>query len=130
MSNQLLLVGLLELKRELAAFPTASAQHAAGILETHATRAQAAIVAAYPVITGEMREKVVVKPRRSFRSLARVAYDLISGAFYARFYEFGTVHQRARPIFFPTTSAGKRAATADVVAYVETQGIRVTGARD
>jgi hypothetical protein len=128
MPNQLRLDGFAELKKDLAAFAPTARDETRPILTAYATAAHDELVNAYPSITGELRAGVEVVPRVG-RGVSAVV-TLRSGSDHAHFYEFGTVHARPHPTFIPIQGRARRAATDDVVAYVEKQGLTVGRVRD
>jgi hypothetical protein len=128
MPNDLKLTGFDELRRDLLVFPTASRDVAAGMIAVACERTKELVQAAYPVITGALRDGVEVMARVG-RGIAAVR-TVSSTSGHAMFYEFGTRHSRPHPTFVPITQRERRATTQDIAAYVETQGITVTGAND
>lgn len=84
------------------------------------------LVEAAPVATGKispaherygsLRQNIRVGVVKSFK-VNWIGYSVNAGrAFWARFYEFGTEHQPARPFWRPTVSASKEEITATEIA--------------
>jgi len=128
MPNRIQLSGFDELRAELATLPTDARDDAAPIEESHARRAAAAVVAAYPHVTGALRAGVAVL-RAGARGIA-VRFRVVSSAPHAHLYEFGTYRTRPHAIFLPLTEHERRASVIAVAAMVEAKGLKVTGARD
>jgi hypothetical protein len=128
MPNQLRLSGFAELKKELAAFPTTSRDETRPIVTAHATKARDELVNAYPVVTGDLRAGVELIPRQG-RGVAAVV-TLRSSSDHAHFYEFGTVKAAPHATFLPISERARRESTADVVDYVEKQGLTVGRVHD
>jgi hypothetical protein len=128
MPNELKLTGFDELNAELAKFPTAMRDRSATILAGYAEQAKNAVQAAYPVVTGALRDGVQLIPRVG-RGIAAVL-TVRSGSPHAHFYEFGTVRERPHPTFIPITGRERRAATTAVVDLVVAEGLHVDGGRD
>ena len=129
MPTELKLTGFAELERDLTAFPTMARDDIGRpILSAAADRAKAALLAAYPSVTGNLRAGVAIIQRVG-RGIAAVM-TLTSASPHAHLYEFGTVHQRPRPTFLPITGRERRDATMDVAAAVRAQGLDVRGDRD
>ena len=129
MSADLRLAGFDDLTRALQALATDSRDRSAPILSSFAEKAKAEIVSTYPSITGTLRAGVTVTPKPARAGVAAVV-ELASTAFYARMYEFGTVHARPHPTFLPIESKHRRDSVVAVADYVESQGINVRGQRD
>jgi hypothetical protein len=128
MGNKLDLSGFAELKAELAALPATLRAGSAPILQRHARDAAAAVVRAYPEVTGTLKAGVKVIERQA-RGIATL-YTVATTARHAHFVEFGTVRTRAQPIFLPITARERRASVVAVAAGVEAEGLEVRGARD
>ena len=128
MPAQMIFGGLDELKAELAQLPAKLQRESAPIELAHATDAMAEVVAAYPSVTGELRAGVKVVERTPHG--VAVLYTLVTSAYYAHIYEYGSVHQRPRPTFLPITERTRRDSTAAVATLVEDQGLEVSAKRD
>jgi Bacteriophage HK97-gp10, putative tail-component len=128
MANHLRLSGFRELRRDLAALPEDSRTAAEPILLAHARRAETALHAAYPFITGALRDGVRIVKREA-RGIAAL-FTVRSDAPHAHLYEFGTAHTRPHAAFLPITEEQRRAAVRDVAAMVERTGLQVRGERD
>lgn len=129
MGNRLRLSGFRELRDELATLPDAARDRAAPIEADHARRAQAAVIAEYPHVTGALRAGVHIVARHT-RSPVAVLYTLTTSAPHAHLYEFGTVHTRPHAVFLPITERERRASVVAVSRMVESLGLKVSGARD
>lgn len=128
MANKLELKGFDTLRAELVALPESAKRDAAPILLRHARDAEARVKAAYPVVTGTLRDGVHVVERVA-RGVASL-YTLITSAPYAHIFEFGSVRQPPRATFLPIAGPARRAAVVDVADMVEAKGLTVRGARD
>jgi hypothetical protein len=128
MPNRLQLQGFRELRDELAALPTSSRDDAAPILLAHARRAQTAVKAAYPVVTGALRDGVRIVERAA-RGIAAL-YTLTTSAPHAHLYEFGTARTGPKATFLPITERERRATVAAVATMIEGKGLQVRGSRD
>ena len=128
MASDLKLSGFDDLLAELAALPTAARDESKPLLVAHARRAQAAIVAGYPEITGRLRAGVQIIERAA-RGAAAI-YSLVSSAPYAHIVEFGSARTRPRANFLPVSSGEQRASVVAVAGIVESKGLTVRGARD
>lgn len=128
MPNKLVLGGFDELRNELVALPEASKRDATPILARYARAAQAQVVQAYPVITGQLRAGVSVVERVA-RGVAAF-FALVSSAPYAHIYEFGSFRQRPRATFLPISEAARRESVKAVARMVEEKGLVVRGAND
>jgi len=82
--------------------------------------------AAYPVVTGRLRASVQVEYPGSASPARRFA-QLVVGAPYAEFVEFGTARTRPSPAFVPISRRGREAFVKAVVARVRDRGFHVTG---
>jgi hypothetical protein len=116
------------LRDDLAAFPTTAKADATPIMLAHARRAHAAVKAAYPVVTGALRDGVRILERVP-RGIA-VLYTVVTSAPHAHIYEFGSVRTRPTATFLPITERERRASVAAVAGMVEGHGLEVRGARD
>ena len=128
MPNQLKLTGFDELRRQLVALPKESVKDADPILLKWARLAQAEVVAAYPQVTGQLRQGVKLIPRVA-RGMAAL-WTVATTAPYAHIYEFGSARQAGKATFLPITERDRRASVIDVAATVEAKGLKVSGARD
>lgn len=128
MPNKLVLGGFEELRAELVKLPDELNRDADPILIRYARATESEVVAAYPRVTGKLREGVRIVERVA-RGLATL-YTLVTSAPYAHIFEFGSVHQRPRATFLPITETGRRQAVTAVVAMVESKGLVVRGAHD
>jgi HK97 gp10 family phage protein len=82
--------------------------------------------AAYPVVTGELRNSVLVQ-RESSTSPLRVFTRVAVTAGHAAFYEFGTHRTEPHPVFTPIVRRGREAFLQDVIDRVEARGLVVNG---
>jgi Bacteriophage HK97-gp10, putative tail-component len=128
MPNKLVLGGFTELRAELVALPETLNRDSEPILLRYARATQALVVAAYPRVTGRLRDGVRVVERTA-RGLATL-YTLVTSAPYAHIFEFGSVHQRPRATFLPISETGRRQAVVAVAGMVESKGLVVRGAHD
>jgi Bacteriophage HK97-gp10, putative tail-component len=128
MPNKLVLTGFDELKAELKALPQAVKRDSAPILLRYARAAQTELINAYPRITGELRAGVRIVERTA-RGVATL-YTLVTSAWYAHIFEFGSAHQRPRATFLPISERDRRASVVAVADMVEAKGLVVRGARD
>lgn len=123
MANNKIVIGGIE---EFAAMPREIEAKAAPLTKEGAETARERIRAAYPRITGRLQDGVVVKAGRSGSGVTQ--HLVTSTAPYAMHYEFGTVHQRARPTFYPIARREQKATTKEVVTIVRAvPGFTVTG---
>jgi hypothetical protein len=131
MPFKLELKGFDELRRELATLPETLKRESAPIESSHASAAMAEVVAAYPMVTGQLRAGVRIVERVAHG--VATLFTLVTSAPYAHIFEFGSVRQRPRATFLPITERARRQSTAAVAAMVEATGptgIVVTGKRD
>jgi HK97 gp10 family phage protein len=99
---------------------------AAGVLETeHAADAADQLRQTVPVVTGTLRRSIHVA--RTAASGARVSTQIVMGAPYAHFVEFGTRDTPARPAFVPITRRAREAFVRAVVERVRAEGLQVDG---
>jgi len=128
MPNKLVLGGFKELRDELVAFPQTVNRESVPILERYARATQAEVIAAYPIVTGELRAGVKVL-QRAARGVATLI-TLITSAPYAHIFEFGSRRQRPRPTFLPISERGRRQGVVAVADLVKSKGLVVRGAND
>jgi len=128
MASELRMTGFMELKESLTRFPYETRALAAPILATYAAQTIDALKAAYPVVTGALRDGVALVPRVG-RGIAAVV-TVTSASDHAHLYEFGTVHAPPHPTFLPISGRMRRAAVYAIAAMVHEQGILVTGVHD
>ena len=126
--NKLELRGFDTLNAGFRALPSDLKRESDPILGGRARRAQAALQAAYPEITGGLRAGVRVVERAA-RGVASL-FTLVSGAPYAHIYEFGSYRQPPRATFLPISETERRESVVDVSAMVESHGLTVRGDRD
>lgn len=119
------LKGFDELLRELETLPATLRAASDPILLRHARVGEAQVKAAYPVVTGNLRDGVTIEERVA-RGVA-VLYTLRSGSPHAHLYEFGTAHTAPKATFLPITDRERRAATVAVADVVRAEGLTVGG---
>jgi HK97 gp10 family phage protein len=124
-SAKLELRGFDELKAYFAQFATKLQQDADPILLRAARQSEAQLLEAYPVVTGALRAGVKIVERRTRRGVT--FYRLVSSAYHAHLYEFGTKRQPPRATFLPITERDRRAATVAIANLVRAEGLAVTG---
>src|SRR5262245_8217136 len=98
MPNRLVLDGDDDLIAALNALPSSLQDRAVPILRRHAEQAASAIRAEYPVVTGDLRDGVIVEERPPYTPLTARVY-LASMSEHARYYEFGTYRTRPHAVF-------------------------------
>jgi hypothetical protein len=121
------LKGFDDLLRELATLPSTLRAASDPILLRHARVGESQLKAAYPVVTGNLRDGVQIEERVA-RGVA-VLYTLRSGSPHAHLYEFGTAHTAPKATFLPITERERRAATVAVAEIVRAEGLTVEGQR-
>ena len=99
---------------------------AAGALETAmADDAVSALRASVPVKTGRLRNSIHVQ--RGASSGTRVSTQIVVGAPYAHFVEFGTARTPPRPAFVPIVRRARERFVQAVIDRVEDAGLEVKG---
>jgi len=126
MAAALRLTGVDELLAELQLLAPDLAAEVGPLQQSIANETAAAIRAAYPSVTGTLRNSVRVA-RESSTSPARVFTRIEVTAPYAHFVEFGTVTTTATPAFVPLTRIGRERFTDAVIARVRARGLVVGG---
>lgn len=126
MSATLTLGGVDELLAELARLAPDLTTEAGQLQQTIATETAASIRAAYPAVTGALRNSVQVE-RLTSSSSARVYTEVTVNAPYAHFVEFGTADREPNPAFVPLTRLGRERFAAAVVDRVKAHGLVVGG---
>jgi len=127
MANKLVIGGLgewLELPRELRAA-------ADPVIKRFAEGARADVKAAYPRISGELQDGVVLVEAPG-NDPGITTYTVKSTAPHAAPYEWGSqLHgMRAHPTFLPITNQARHASTRAVIEIVKAAGFTVTGDSD
>ena len=126
MATKMILGGIDELLAEFARLAPDLTTEAIGLQQSIANETVAAIRAAYPSVTGTLRNSVHVE-RLSSTSPARVYTQVTVDAPYAHFVEFGTVTTTPTPAFVPQMRIGRERFTAAVIARVKARGLVVGG---
>jgi HK97 gp10 family phage protein len=121
MANKLEIGGI----EDFVALPREISAAAGPVTKAGAERAREQVRRAYPRVTGQLQDGVVVKARAN--SEAVTEHDVESTAPHAMYYEFGTHRQRARPTFVPITNRERSAHVKAVVGIVRAAGVTVTG---
>jgi hypothetical protein len=108
--------------------PSNIAAQAGPLTKAAAERAKAAVVAAYPRVTGRLQDGVIIVPAASFTEAVQ-GYYVITTAHHATPYEFGsTKHNiRPRPTFLPIMKRERQAHVNGLVEIVKGAGFIVTG---
>ena len=111
----------LELPRELRAA-------ADPVIKRHAEASRDRVKASYKVVTGRLRDGVIMKATPS-SDPAITTYTVASTADHAAPYEWGsqTFGTRAHHTFLTITNADRRACNQAVIAIVKAAGFTVTG---
>jgi hypothetical protein len=135
-STTLEIRGLDDLKAALRALPATLASAATPIVIGAAEGAGATIKAAYPVVTGNLRQGVTVTIKSA--NAGGVVAIVKSGARHAWIYEHGTQTRQTKlganrgrmpapptPVFIPTMMRARRAMYAELGALLEAQGLTV-----
>jgi hypothetical protein len=126
MASKLILGGVDELLNEITRLAPDLTQEAIGLQQSIANETVAAIRAAYPSVTGTLRNSVQVE-RLSSTSPARVFTQVTVTAPYAHFVEFGTATTTPTPAFVPQTRIGRERFTDAVIQRVKNRGLVVGG---
>jgi hypothetical protein len=126
MSAKLTLRGVDDLLAELARLAPDLTREASTLQHTIAEDTVTAIRAAYPSVTGRLRNSVRAE-RLSSGSRSRVFTEVTVAAPYAHFVEFGTATTRPRAAFVPLTRQGRERFAAAVIDRVEARGLVVKG---
>jgi len=127
MSAKLSIRGVDALLADLADLAPDLTREAAARQQARALDAAAAIRAAYPSVTGRLRNSVQVA-RLSSQSKARVFTEVTVSAPYAHFVEFGTARTAPNPAFVPITRRAREAFAEEMIDRVEARGLVVRGA--
>lgn len=126
MANEVRITGLDELLADLARLAPDLAAEARPLQARAAEATASELRAAYPSVTGELRNSVQVDAESS-ASEARVFSRLSVTSRHAAFYEFGTAHTAPHPTFTPIARRGRAAFLADVIDRVKARGLVVSG---
>jgi len=127
MPAELKLTGFDEFIVDLARLAPEFAAETARLEQTITEETAETLRAAYPVVSGELRDSVRVEPGDS-RSPERVFTRVAVTAPYATFFEFGTARTTPHPTFVPIVRRGREAFLKAVIALVRGQGLKVSGA--
>lgn len=126
MATTLRLGGVDDLLAALARLAPDLAAEAGPLALAFAEQTADSIRAAYPVVTGRLRDSVQVADARG-RGPARVFTQISVGAPYAGFVEFGTSSIGPHPVFVPMARRGRAAFVRAVIDQVRDRGLTVTG---
>jgi len=119
----------------LTALPTTLRDQAAPLVRTAADQAEATIRAAYPVVSGQLRDSL---HQEVVETPAGIKVRLINDAPEAIWYEYGTVFRHtslgyargrmpAAKVFVPEVMRDRRALLEDLIPVVEAEGLKVRG---
>ena len=114
--------GLAEHMREIAALPHTVVQSADAIASSKAEATAAALRAAYPVVTGHLRDSVTVERHTSGGT---VAVSVINTAEYAIPFEYGGADRPAGKVFVPIVLRGRRQTFGAIVGALREMGATV-----
>lgn len=126
MPSELRLRGVDELIAELDQLVPALAAEVRAVQAAEAQQTASELRAAYPVVTGELRNSVRVLAEPS-NSPGRVFTRVEVASDHAGFYEFGTARTAPHPTFTPVTRRGREAFLTEVIRRVEARGLVVNG---
>jgi len=119
----------------LTALPTTLRDQAAPLVRSAADEAEATIRAAYPVVSGALRDGL---RQETTETPAGIKIRLINDAPQAIWYEYGTVFRHtslgyargrmpAAKVFVPEVMRDRRALVDDLIPVVEAEGLKVRG---
>jgi hypothetical protein len=119
----------------LTALPTTLRDQAAPLVRATADQAEATIRAAYPVVSGQLRDSL---HQEVVETPAGIKVRLINDAPQAIWYEYGTVFRHtslgyargrmpAAKVFVPEVMRDRRALLDDLIPVVEAEGLKVRG---
>jgi Bacteriophage HK97-gp10, putative tail-component len=119
----------------LTALPTTLRDQAAPLVRATADQAEATIRAAYPVVSGQLRDSL---HQETVETPAGIKVRLINDAPEAIWYEYGTVFRHtslgyargrmpAAKVFVPEVMRDRRALIDDLIPVVEAEGLKVRG---
>ena len=114
--------GLEEHMRELEALPATVVSTADAIASSKAEATAAALRAAYPVVTGHLRDSVTIERHTSGGT---VAVSVINTAEYAIPFEYGGAERPAGKVFVPITLRGRRQTVGAIVGELRELGATV-----
>ena len=98
----------------------------AALQASNAEQAASNLRAAYPVVSGELRDSIEVV-REGSTSPARVFTRISVTSRHAGFYEFGTHRSAPHPTFTPIVRRAREQFRDDVIQRVEARGLQVSG---
>ena len=127
MPAKLIIRGVDTLLADLARLAPDLTREAGHLQHASATAAAADVRAAYPAVTGRLRQSVQVA-RLTSQSPARVYTEVTVTAPYAHFVEFGTARTAPNPAFVPITRRAREDFVDRIIARVEGRGLVVGGA--
>jgi HK97 gp10 family phage protein len=126
MATELRIDGLDEFLAELERLAPELTAEARSEQAQEAERIAANLRAAYPIVTGELRNSVQVA-RASSTSPHRVFTRIAVTARHAAFYEFGTHRTEPHPTFTPIVRRGREAFLLEIIERVKARGLEVNG---
>jgi len=126
MASEMKLRGIDEFLAELQRLAPELTAEARARQADRAEQTAAALRAAYPVVTGELRNSIEVQ-RESSNSPARVFTRVTVTSRHAGFYEFGTRHAPPHPTFTPILRRGREAFLDEMIDRVGARGLEVHG---